>query len=245
MTKSHIVAISLRNVQARFKTFHPRLNVRAMIPRKYYSTLEYLDVSRNYLQYVNFDALQFPNLVILNVSQNMFAIPSLSYENKPVFLLELASLHPFIQVIDFGRQNGISTTMCADEEMKEGMVTSVSTHDTDVKRQTQSYESINSFNLLHVISYLECLSKLSTTLNDVILNQTVFASFVNCALNRTVAIPSKLISSLDTLMNETCNIGIAIPIAPNLHDVRLDHAYSDIFKWYYDSLKKSFCLSLN
>ena len=250
-----LAALSLRNIQ-RFGTHYylSSWKLKSVFRIGNGTTLTYLDLSDNDLQYLDFDPFQFPNLAIMDLSQNML-MTSASFGSigNTHSMLQIALLaHPSIQVVNVGGQTSRSACQGGDDVI-ENDVSDVSTYRENsalavskriYKRSSPLSDVASHFNAYPQLKI--CLSQMHLNVSELLFNQPAFGRFVLCALghgNGSLS-EAQYVPPLFSLLDSDCAYSLRIPVAPNLHDVRMDHFKVNWIE-QEDKIGKPFCFGNN
>ena len=232
-----IVAISLRRFQSfRTASFIEGLNLTSILSTSFNETLEYLDLSGNSLQFLIGNFIQIaPKLKVLDLSENLlttsgspqFAAPYYTYSlAEPVFL------HPSLEVIDVGRQYVPEMSRIIHDSTTP--INKPSKHKRSASSRASFLDSIFGFRVDPNI--ISCTNG-SININEILTNRSMFANVYNCYKISYLApwdhysVPAEYMPLLE--LDSSCTPDIRIPVAPKLHDLRLDE-FSNIQRYIND-----------
>ena len=229
-----ISSLSLRRIQSesRPQNYRPFWNLTSMFSVQFVRNITYLDLSRNAIQSIYGDFIsRFPNLEILDISQNMLLFRSyyISYMDDKFYQGSILALpimiHPHLRAIDIGRQdirdeiNTISTNQQLEYQLEP------KTFNKETKNYDTSIFSSWLGNTHGNSTGMKCMRTFK--MNDILINNTIFANVLNCILEdlsiTDLPIPTAYIPSLLSIYEPSCFSNLRLPIATNLRVVRANH----------------------
>ena len=245
LRSSPVSAISLPRFQTLRYGYEPHLDLTAIIPAEYNISLTYLDLSTNYILSITGNLLQFANLAIVDLSQNFLnSLQTNGITNNTLGTFIL--FHPSVQVFDIGRQDHYFSSRNIINDEASPLSRETQDRMARTKRaNTQTFFSSNNFFGTRSPKIELCLTHVTSNLNSIISNHTLFVLFINCVLNTTYQIPSQNIPPLASLINTNCSNSFQFPIAPNLHDLRMDNIFNDNMILTSTETEKPICIYKN